>query len=94
MPAAQPGALVVALFPLSATPERESHGAFLAALRRAHGTPTSVLIDESGWRERFGASAVRRLAERRELWRRFAQEADAEAVWFADLAARAAEPSA
>ena len=77
-------ALVVALFALAATPERESHGAFLDAL--ASAAPVHrVLIDESLWRERFPDS---RRAERRELWRRWLRERGApdEACWFADLA--------
>jgi hypothetical protein len=58
----------VALFNLSATPEREAHGAFVQRLREAAGSqPVLVLVDESTF---AGRSEVdpRRLDERRRLW--------------------------
>lgn len=70
----------VALFPLTATPEAESHGAFLAALR-ARSPRLLVLVDESGFAQRF--DSLRR-AQRREAWRRALQAQDLEPV-FVDL---------
>ena len=64
----------VALFALTATPERESHGAFVQALaqRLAAGACLQVLVDESGFRQRFGGMAggvgADRLALRRSAW--------------------------
>lgn len=58
----------VALFNLSATPEREAHGAFVAKLRAAAGSqPVLVLIDESTFAGRSEVDA-QRLDERRKLW--------------------------
>jgi hypothetical protein len=64
--------LTVALFNLSATPEKENHGAFLDYLARGPGG-VSALIDESSYLERIGSQAGggARLRERIELWRRF-----------------------
>ncbi|NVE01223.1 DUF2868 domain-containing protein [Massilia sp. BJB1822] len=62
--------LTAALFNLAATPERESHGAFLAQLIAAAAPRgVAVLIDESGFAARNADAA--RLAERVELWRQF-----------------------
>ena len=68
--------LTAVLFNLSATPEKENHGALLKALkalshRSSHGI--GVLIDESGYLERIGAQAggKARLAERIHLWQQF-----------------------
>ena len=61
----------VALFALTATPERESHGAFVQALgqRLAAGASLQVLVDESGFRQRFGGvGGADRLAQRRAAW--------------------------
>jgi hypothetical protein len=82
-----PGALAVPLFALTATPERETHGAFLAALFAADAAaPRVLLVDESGFRRRFGgAQGEARLAERRAAWQRLADAADA-MPWFEDLA--------
>lgn len=66
--------LAIALFDLSATPETDSQGRFarrLAAQAPA-GAATIVLVDEAGFRQRFGADAVR-LAQRRDAWRVFAE---------------------
>lgn len=58
-----------ALFSLAATPERETQGAFVRALRAfASGVPVLLLVDEGPWRARFAADE-RRLAERRAAWR-------------------------
>lgn len=60
-----------ALFALGATPERETHGAFVAALAASGGPPPLVLVDESGLRARWsGADGAARLEARREAWRR------------------------
>jgi hypothetical protein len=61
---------VVALFNMVATPEREAHGAFVAALAaRVAGTqPLLVVVDESAFRARFGNDEAR-VAERRLAWR-------------------------
>ena len=65
---------VFALFSLAATPENETQGAFVRALRSfASGAPVLLLVDEGPWRARFAADE-RRLAERRSAWR--AQFAD------------------
>jgi hypothetical protein len=87
-----PVALVAALFALTATPERENHGAFIDALaaRVPPATPFAVLIDESAFRQRFdepgGTGAVRR-DERRAAWRRMLAETAREPV-FVDLGAQ------
>jgi hypothetical protein len=66
--------LTVALFNMSATPEKENHGAFLDHLARGPGG-VSVLIDVSGYLERVGTQAggEARVRERTELWRRFCE---------------------
>lgn len=84
-PAEGTPALLVALFPLSATPERETHGAFVQALAArvpAH-TRMLLLVDEAGFGERFGET---RVEERRDAWRRLLHELGHE-VRFADLGA-------
>jgi hypothetical protein len=66
--------LRLALVDLAATPEDDTHGAFVRALRRAApAVPLVVLADETALRMRF-ASIPARLAERRETWRRWAQQ--------------------
>jgi hypothetical protein len=89
-PAPVAGALPVALFALTATPEQESHGAFLRRLAawQAPGATPLLLIDESGFRERFGgADGARRLEQRRDSWRRWLREQGAvQPPLFADLA--------
>ncbi len=73
--AAQPPGLIVLLFAMTATPERESHGAVVAALLRALAAlpaprpKLQVAVDESGFRQRLaGADAAVRLAQRRAAW--------------------------
>lgn len=65
--------VTAALFNLSATPEKENHGAFLDHLRRHTPRGLVVLVDESGLAERSGtqAGADARIAERAALWRQF-----------------------
>ena len=70
LPADHPPELI-ALFALTATPEAESHGAFLRALaaRLPAGGRLGVLVDESGFRQRFGGAAgQQRLGQRRDAW--------------------------
>ncbi len=65
---------VAALFAATATPERETHGAFVRTLASAvNGRATvSVLIDESAFRQRTGnaSDAELRLTQRRAAWQR------------------------
>ncbi|MEO8486602.1 MAG: DUF2868 domain-containing protein [Betaproteobacteria bacterium] len=77
---------LVVLFNATATPERETHGAFLAALaaRRAEVETLFALVDESAWNARFG-SAPSRPAERRAAWQQLCDDARVPAV-FVDLA--------
>ena len=69
--------VIVLLFALTATPERENHGAFIEALKAA-GTSTAhvfVLIDESGFRKRFsGSEGAKRLEQRRAAWQRLLRD--------------------
>ncbi|HEV7815142.1 MAG TPA: DUF2868 domain-containing protein [Janthinobacterium sp.] len=58
----------VVLFNLTATPEKENHGAFLEQLARLPGRGISVLIDESAYLERLGKE---RISERIALWTEF-----------------------
>lgn len=65
--------LRLALVDLAATPEDDTHGAFVHALRRAApGLPLLVLADETAFRLRF-ANLPARLNERRAAWRAWAQ---------------------
>ncbi len=86
-PAHAKATMWVALFPLAATPERETHGAFLQVLaaRLPAGARLIVLVDEAGFRERFGATdGARRLEQRREAWRGLMRDLG-HAPRFADL---------
>lgn len=56
------------LFNLSATPEKENHGAFLDYLVRHAPRAVTVLIDESSYLERIGSE---RISTRIALWREF-----------------------
>jgi hypothetical protein len=80
------GTTLVALFSASATPEREVHGAFVAALKRHPGADALLaVIDESAWAARW-ASEPSRIADRRAAWRAMTDEAGVPAV-FVDLTA-------
>lgn len=70
--------LVLALFNLSATPEPQTHAAFVTALRRRLGTGTELraLVDETAFRARF-AGSPQRIDERRGAWRVVLAQADA-----------------
>lgn len=64
---------IVALFNLSATPEAENQGAFLAGLRRIFepkGGRLTVLLDEAAFRQRLTGQAAdeARLQARRSAW--------------------------
>ena len=80
------GTTLVALFNATATPERETHGAFLAALaaRRANVETLVALVDESTWNAKFAGDAAR-TTQRRESWERLGDEHQVPTV-FADLA--------
>ena len=67
--------LLVLLFALTATPERENHGALVQALVRILPTLPAprpqlrVAVDESGYRQRLsGPDGTQRLAQRRAAW--------------------------
>ena len=63
-------ATVLLLFAATATPERETHGAFLQAASTRQGRRIA-LLDSSGWRARFpGDDGEARLAAREVQWRR------------------------
>jgi hypothetical protein len=77
---------VVALFNATATPERETHGRFLAALAAsASARPLLVIIDEAALNARWRDDQARREARRR-LWRDACAEVRLAPV-FVDLAA-------
>jgi hypothetical protein len=61
------------LFSLSATPEKENHGAFLDYLTKHVRRGVAVLVDESPLVERIGEQQgnAARVAERTALWRQF-----------------------
>ena len=85
-PDAAAGSTLVALFNATATPEREAHGAFLAALAalRDRAEVVFALVDEGPWLARFAAEPAR-TEERRSAWRALCAEAQVNVV-FADLA--------
>ena len=60
--------ITAALFNLTATPEKENHGAFLDYLVNNSPRGVAVLLDEAGYLERIGQD---RLAERIALWQQF-----------------------
>jgi hypothetical protein len=79
---------VALLFSATATPERETHGAFAQAVAALRPAPAlSVLIDESGLRRQFGSSSdgALRLRQRREAWQRLLQALSLPAPHFIDL---------
>lgn len=85
-PAAADAQALVVLFTLSATPEREAHGAFVHALAARHAarTPLRVLVDETDFRSRFGPASEARRAQRRDAWRRLLADEGLEPA-FVDL---------
>lgn len=92
LPAHLGGALapdVVLLFAASATPERETHGAFVRALAdsTAGRAVLTVLVDESGLRRHIGAAsdAALRLTQRRAAWQRMLHDLSLPAPRFVDL---------
>ncbi|TFW27137.1 DUF2868 domain-containing protein [Massilia arenosa] len=80
--------LTAALFNAAATPEQDTHGAFLRQLHQALGELPRALVDISGIAARLGhqPDSAQRLATRRDLWRRFA-ESHSVPVSFIDLQA-------
>lgn len=63
--------MTAVLFNLTATPEKENHGAFLDCLVQASPRGIAVLLDESSFVERMGQADQRGLAERTALWQQF-----------------------
>jgi hypothetical protein len=87
LPAALP-ADVVLLFAATATPERETHGAFARAVVAAAPRATvSVVVDESGLRRHLGAAgdAELRLTQRRAAWQRLLHDLSLPAPHFVSL---------
>jgi hypothetical protein len=84
VPADRP-ALVAVVFSLTATPEAEHHNVFVNAIAQRAGmaTPVAVIVDESGFRERFAGQPGRQ-EERRNAWRRLLETTGREPV-FVDL---------
>ncbi len=80
---------VAALFAATATPERETHGAFVSAVAKAVGgrATLSVLIDESVLRQRTGnaSDAELRMTQRRAAWQRMLHDLSLPAPRFIDL---------
>ncbi|GGX14397.1 hypothetical protein GCM10007242_21030 [Pigmentiphaga litoralis] len=62
------------LFNLSATPEIDTHGAFVDHLLRALPGKVAVAVDTSAYAQRLGGAgdAAARLSQRRQLWQDFA----------------------
>lgn len=67
--------ITAVLFNLTATPEKENHGAFLDYLVKSSTRGIAVLLDESSYLERVGEQAEQdaRRAERIALWQQFCQ---------------------
>ena len=102
-----PADTVVALFALTATPERETHGVWLQTLaQRLASLPTTgaqgsrqllVMVDTSGFRARLGPQAtspdsLQRLDQRRRAWLALLQPLGLVPV-FIDLTGAAAQPA-
>lgn len=78
---------LAALFAAGATPELETHGAFLRRLQAqaAPGARVLALVDASAFRRRFtGNEGATRLAQRRQAWQALADELGIELI-FAEL---------
>jgi hypothetical protein len=84
----------IALFNLTATPERETHGAFIAALIAQGGAAQAlrIVVDEAAFRARWREEPAR-IEARRALWREFCAEYRVAPV-FVDLAAPDLETAA
>ena len=82
--AATAGAVRLALFAMTATPEKESHGEFLESVA-ARGGVTAALVDTSAFRQRFG-DQPQRVDARRAAWAELL-ESHRVPVVFADLEA-------
>lgn len=81
--------MLILLFTLAATPERETHGRLLHTLRQvAPQRRLLVVVDAASFARRFVESAPERLAERREAWSRVLREVGCTPV-FVDLGADA-----
>ncbi len=67
--------ITAALFNLTATPEKENHGAFLTYLAQSSTRGIAVLIDESSYLEHAGEALENdnRRTERVALWQQFCQ---------------------
>lgn len=66
---------VVVVYPLVQSPEREVHGRYLEEWMERGGEPqVLVVLDAASWRERFGADAEQRQAERLRAWDRVLRE--------------------
>lgn len=80
---------VVLLFAATATPERETHGAFARALAEAAAgrSALAVLVDESGLRQHLGTAsdAELRLTQRRAAWQRMLHDLSLPAPRFVTL---------
>ncbi|WP_066338503.1 DUF2868 domain-containing protein [Azohydromonas lata] len=86
-PAATEGELMAcaALLSLSATPEAETHGAFLQRLAQSLGPQLLVLLDAGAFTARLGRGE--RLREREALWREFLRPLGLQRVHVVDLGA-------
>jgi hypothetical protein len=81
-------AFTVLLFNLTATPEHDAHGAFVAQVQKQLTEAPRLCVDISALAARMGVASASdaRLAERCEVWRRFA-DVYRLPVSFIDLAA-------
>lgn len=66
----------IALFSMSATPEKEAHGEFVQQLWKRTGTEVEVWVDTSAFEKRLGSTGgtSSRVAEREALWQEFAAQ--------------------
>jgi Protein of unknown function (DUF2868) len=82
---------VAALFAATATPERETHGAFVQTLVKALAgrAALTVLVDESALRQRAGnaSDAPLRITQRRAAWQRMLHDLSLPEPRFIDLSA-------
>jgi hypothetical protein len=74
---------VVAIFNLGATPERETHGAFVRALAAGDpAVPLIAIVDTSEFVARF-SDQPRRISERAASWQRMLEGVDCEPLFIA-----------